>query len=201
MGTSGIFGVRINGVDKLTYNHFDSYPDKPGLGNQLVEIIRETIAPDIDNFKKLATAIELIDTDIPPTPEQIKKYAEFTDLSVSGQSTSDWYCVLRNLQENILGIFQAGVIIDSHKFVNDSLFCEFGYIINFDTNIFEAYMGFQHKPDQNKNNRYRSETPTDSENIGEDNRYYPIALVGEFPLQEIPEDWIAQAYPQENEDE
>jgi len=37
-GTRGIIGFRLNSQDKLTYNHFDSYPD--GLGVALLEEIR-----------------------------------------------------------------------------------------------------------------------------------------------------------------
>ena len=35
MGTRGLYGFRKNGIDKLTYNHLDSYPD--WLGKKVVE--------------------------------------------------------------------------------------------------------------------------------------------------------------------
>lgn len=30
MGTRGLYGIRKDGVDKVTYNHFDSYPEYLG---------------------------------------------------------------------------------------------------------------------------------------------------------------------------
>lgn len=31
MSTRGAYGFRIDGQDKITYNHFDSYPDSLGV--------------------------------------------------------------------------------------------------------------------------------------------------------------------------
>ena len=38
MGTRGLYGFRKNGVDKVTYNHYDSYPEY--LGRNILEFIR-----------------------------------------------------------------------------------------------------------------------------------------------------------------
>ena len=38
MGTRGLMGVRVDGVDKLTYNHWDSYPS--GLGQDILEYLQ-----------------------------------------------------------------------------------------------------------------------------------------------------------------
>jgi hypothetical protein len=39
MSTRRILGVRVSGIDKLTYNHSDSYPSY--LGNNVVQFSRE----------------------------------------------------------------------------------------------------------------------------------------------------------------
>ncbi len=39
MGTRGLYGFRKDGVNKLTYNHYDSYPS--GLGKHILEVIRD----------------------------------------------------------------------------------------------------------------------------------------------------------------
>lgn len=44
MGTRGIYGFRFSGTDKLTYSHFDSYPE--GLGSEVVEFIRDSSVAD-----------------------------------------------------------------------------------------------------------------------------------------------------------
>ena len=38
MGTRGVFGFHKNGVDKITYNHYDSYPT--GLGEEVVKFLK-----------------------------------------------------------------------------------------------------------------------------------------------------------------
>ena len=192
MGTRGIFGVRINGKDKITYNHFDSDPN--WLGKCVVSDIRDVILPELDKYKQLAEAVELVSQSKHATKAEIEKYNITTkpDLGVSEQSEDDWYCILRELQGCIAGSLQAGVMIDSHKFVKDSLFCEYGYMINFDENTFEVYEGFQKKKIKN-GGRYHTK------NSKSDEGYYPIALVTTFPLNDIPEDWIKQAFPKEEE--
>ena len=46
MSTRGAFGIRINGIDKLVYNHCDSYPG--GLGAELVSELPDVMAdPDL----------------------------------------------------------------------------------------------------------------------------------------------------------
>lgn len=42
MGTRGTWGFVADGDEKLTYNHFDSYPD--GLGVDVLDALREKIA-------------------------------------------------------------------------------------------------------------------------------------------------------------
>lgn len=71
MSTRGIIGVRIAGVDKITYNHSDSYPDY--LGKHLYEALRTTIFPDLEKFKKLAFDVKMVESDGVPTPEEQKK--------------------------------------------------------------------------------------------------------------------------------
>lgn len=41
MGTRGAYGFYKDGQNKLTYNHFDSYPE--GLGNTVVDFCRATM--------------------------------------------------------------------------------------------------------------------------------------------------------------
>ncbi len=72
-------------------------------------------------------------------------------------------CVGHQAQGN-LKAFNYGVrhIIDSQDFIQDSLFCEWGYVINLDDRTVEVYTGFQKHPD--KKSRYQIEKP-DGERI------------------------------------
>jgi len=192
MGTRGTVGFRIDGEDKLTYNHYDSYPE--GLGVDVVKFINE-----INDFEKIKKQVkELTDiTDRKPTAEDIKRCEKYTDLNVSEQSTEDWYCLLRNAQGNLQATLEVGFYEDNSKFINDSLFCEYGYIINLDNETLEIYKGFQSDP-HNKG-RYANYVPEDK---GSDRtEYYACALVKVYPLNEIPENWISDCFPEDEEEE
>src|SRR5208337_4359655 len=125
MGTRGAIGFRLDGQDKVTYNHFDSYPS--GVG---AELLAELCG--IKNWEAVKTAvrnISFIDQDVEPTEAQIELCAEFTDLGVGDQSTSDWYCLLRNAQGSLAPYLTGKLpfMSDNHTFLLDSLFCEYAY--------------------------------------------------------------------------
>ena len=69
--------------------------------------------------------------------------------------------------------------LDESRFLIDSLFCEFAYIINLDTNKFEVYVGFNKNP--NAAGRYAKYTLyKDYENV-----YYGVKLVKEIELTDL----------------
>ena len=110
-----------------------------------------------------------------PTKEQIAECMEFYNGSVAGQNPEDWYCLLRNAQGD-LNAYKNGLkyMIDSNDFIKDSLFCEYGYIINLDQNILEFWVGFQTKPELL--NRYGTAI-RDSKS-----KYYPCKMISYYPL-------------------
>lgn len=177
MGTRGLYGVRKNGVDKCTYNHFDSYPEC--LGRNVVEFCKNN---SVENLNKFFDNIVLVLENSKPTKAQIKdcQKAGYVDLSVSTQSNDDWYCLLRNLQgdfeeyQRCIDTDAKIYMIDSIDFIEDSLFCEYAYIINLDDEVLEFYEGFQKEPQVG--NRYGTK---------EDRGYYPCKLALTIPLDEI----------------
>ena len=173
MGTCGLYGFRKNGIDKTTYNHFDSYPD--GLGADILKFIRNHSNAAMNEFYD---NIIMVDEHAKPSAEEIKRCIanRTVDLSVSNQSYDDWYCLLRNIQGDLEALYQweFPYMTDCSDFIKDSLFCEFAYIINLDTNVLEYYEGFQETPQEG--NRYGT---TD------DRGYYPCKLVAEIPLETI----------------
>ena len=48
MATRGLYGLRKNGQDKLTYNHFDSYPDC--LGRKILKLCCDSSVDDLDKL-------------------------------------------------------------------------------------------------------------------------------------------------------
>lgn len=175
MGTRGAYGFRKNGVDKLSYNHFDSYPDY--LGRNVVEFCKKHT---IEELNELYDKIIMVKENGTPSEDQIKYCIEngWADFNVSSQSIDDWYCLLRNLQGDLEKLSKAksqAYMTNGNNFIKDSLFCEYAYIINLDENIIEFYEGFQKKP-QNFN-RYGT-TPDEC-------GYYPCKLSLKFSLDDI----------------
>lgn len=78
MGTRGLYGFHKNGIDKLTYNHLDSYPDS--LGKKIVEFCK---CAGRDGMNSLFDHIELVSEDAKPTQKQIE-YCMAHDLGVDG---------------------------------------------------------------------------------------------------------------------
>lgn len=146
MSTRGAFGFRINDQDKVTYNHSDSYPS--GLGQTVIEAC---IKHPAEYMRIAVEKIELVDEDKKPTKAQIKKcqIAGFIDTGVGLQSEDDWYCLLRGAQGDVEAFIEGRVpfMIDGNDFLADSLFCEWAYIINLDTQKLEIYRGFNKDPD------------------------------------------------------
>ena len=178
MSTRGTYGFRKNGIDKLTYNHSDSYPD--WLGDSIARFCAET---SVEDMNAIYDAIELVKEESTPTPEQVERCVEagYFDDAVGKRSELDWYCLLRGLMGDLdeyAEIAKAGgtiYMIDDGNFILDSLFCEYGYVIDLDDEVLEFWKGFQKKPDPD--NRYGMEP--------DERGYYPCRLVLKFPLSEI----------------
>ena len=179
MSTRGIYGIRKNGKDKLSYNHCDSYPDC--LGSKIATFCANHLPREIGD---LYDRIELISEEIEPTQAQIALLDEDGISAVSEHGYKDWYSVLRKYQGNLEALvnLKYPFMVDNRDFIKDSLFCEYGYIINLDTNKLEFWKGWQKKPQPG--NRY-GEEPFDPENDG---RYYPCRLVKMFDLPIVESD-------------
>lgn len=174
MGTRGLYGFHKGGQDKLTYNHWDSYPS--GLGEQVVGFLLET---PIEQLNTIFDEIIMVDGKTTPSPEEIEYYRQFADTGVSTGQLTEWYVLLRQTQGD-LNFYKNGLkhMIDNRDFIKDSLFCEWAYIINLDTEMLEIYEGFQKKAHEN---RY---TGAGHNRDG----YWPCALAKEVPLSNL-ENW------------
>jgi len=192
MGTRGIMGIRIDGQDKLNYNHFDSYPSY--LGVNMARDVKDILANSgIDWFKEKARALKMVDhnSNSKPSKKEIENLKQYADLNVSDRTYKEWYVLLRNLQGELKQTLEAGYMIDDHGFIRDSLFCEWAYIVNLDEMTFEVYVGFQKK--RHNKGRYAKLPPDpgtpDGGMFTKQTVYYPCALVATYPLESIPEGW------------
>jgi hypothetical protein len=182
MGTHGAIGYRINGVDKLMYNHYDSYPE--GLGQQVIYFLQNNL---YINIKKSASNLKLIhDGAALVSEEEFNIIDKFGHDKIKSYYSSDripsWHALLNDFNlNNLTRTLDFPYIVEKNDFVYDSLMCEFAYIINFDSNKLEFYNGFN--KDKNAAGRYASkqrERPYFSD------QYYGIKLVYEYDLNKIP---------------
>lgn len=168
MGTRGAYGFRKGGVDKISYNHFDSYPS--GLG---AEIAKYCLNTPLEELGKAYDAITMVDQDTMPTVKQQKQLKKYFKEVGTGRA-DDWYALLRGTQGDIGEAAKCGFMIDNHGFMLDSLFCEYAYVINLDTGMLEVYEGFQ-KDGAAINGRYKG-APVEG--------YWGVSLIAEIPIDD-----------------
>lgn len=189
MSTRGAVGFVVDGKLKLAYNHSDSYPS--GLGQDVVDflitlfngpdfVMQESYALNMEALKEKVRALKIAKGK--PTEADKKHYAPHADLGVSNQSLDDWYCLLRNFQGvDGLKAIVGGILKhtdDANTFPENSLFCEWAYVIDLDGKALEVYQGFQSKP--HAKGRFASAKPKK-----EDGGYYGCKLVKKIPFKKV----------------
>ena len=177
MSTRGLYGFRKDGVDKTTYNHYDSYPE--GLGFAIAQFCANTSEEEMN---RIFDAIVMVREGDEMTEEQAA-FCEKHGLSDTGVSTGsrfDWYCALNRAQgkpellKELVEKEGFAFMLDDCGFIRDSLWCEYAYIINLDTHMLEFWKGFQQSPQMG--NRYGRVMK---------NGYYPCRLVTKIRLRDI----------------
>lgn len=142
MSTRGYMGIKKKGELKGQYNHFDSYIE--GLGKEIIDTLN-TI-PKVNLISKLNEVYDniiLVNENDKSTQELIEyaiKY-DLYDSNVSNGNTNDLYCLFRKAQGR-LDLYLNGLkyMLNGNDFLKDNIFCEYGYVINLDTNTLDIYM-------------------------------------------------------------
>ena len=139
MGTRGLVCFKYKGKYYCIYNHWDSYFE--GLGLDLVNEIKAAIKDGtFDEWKNMLEKCKIIDENENPTYDDIEKLKDVTDLKVSSQSTSDWYCLLRNTHGSFIKPLEVGYLKLHNLNLNTlspcDLFIEYTYLLNLDVNTF-----------------------------------------------------------------
>lgn len=190
MSTRGFVGFVADGIEKIGYNHSDSYPS--GLGLTVLAWLRGV---DVEAAADAAVRLKVIGENNEPTDADIERLKPYADFGVGGRSERPtWYQLLRETQGQPEMILEAGVIEDASQFPMDSVFAEWGYVVDLDAKTFEVYKGFQKEP--HDKGRFAQRPPRD-------HNYRPVALVATWPLDALPTDeaFIATADPRLAEDD
>lgn len=171
VGTRGTYGLYKNGISKLTYNHWDSYPS--GLGKEMLSFARNT---SIEKLNELFETLIMVDEKEYPTIIEKNRLSKLGYAYEDSGRELNWYNILGGTLGD-LSVYEDGLcyMIEYSKFIKDSLYCEWAYIVNLDDETFEIYEGFQ--KEQN-NNRYSIENPVND-------KYYACKLISKIPLNEL----------------
>jgi hypothetical protein len=189
MGTRGFITFVHDGVEKTTYNHYDSYPE--GLGIGVLYAVRELLgaelplgeaayAPALAELRAGVRDLRVVQDDTEVTVLDVDALACWTDVLVDRRNADDtpsWYQLLRGTQGSVEQILTAGYLLDASDYPRNSLFAEWGYVIDLDAEDLEVYMGFQDAP--HDVGRFAGR-----ETVG--NGYYPVKRVAAWPLAELP---------------
>lgn len=188
MGTRGFITFVADKQEKTAYNHWDSYPE--GKGVQILAWLRKA-AEHPAALREAAKRLRVVSPQSMPTTEDIGQLMRFADTSVSTGNLGEWYVLLRHTQGDPGAMLDAGVIEDASEFPLDSLFAEYGYVIDLDGDgLFEVYRGFQKEP-HDKGRFARRTSYLDYQCASENKRmmtglYYPVALAARWPLADLP---------------
>lgn len=181
MGTRHLIAVYIDGEPKVAqYGQWDGYPSGQGL-----DVLAFLRAMDRDAFARKVRAAEWISDD-----EWRKRQVEFGIDPDSHWISSDianardrkYPECSRDTGAGILSLVSdspPGIkLVNSIDFAGDGLFCEWAYVIDLDSGVFEVYSGFHKKP--HTNGRFAE--------FARQGEYAPVCLVATYPLNALPDD-------------
>ena len=177
MGTRHITAVVAEGEFVVAqYGQWDGYPT--GAGNDIVDII----SGKIGQLKASLKHIVLVESD---TVERYWTECGAGDWGADMETCQRFKAKHRTLDRDtgpdVLNILiHTEVPVELYlnvDFIADGLFCEWVYVVDLDSGMFEIYQGFQTHPSENRFSTMFEKAM---------NGYYPPKLVATYPLDDLP---------------
>jgi len=198
MSTRGAIAIVKNSRMITLYNHFDSYPEV--LGMKLVEFLSDK--SNILSLKEYFNNIVEITTQ--DFNERIycaaggkEKYDQLNMAAKSALSNAVWEGyngVDGDDFEKLLPALKSGSKVNVYvhpSFPGDSLICEYAYVIDLDSDIFELYVGFNKVPVEGERfscfNGLETEYDEDTETM-EHKKYYPVRFSASWSFDNLPDE-------------
>lgn len=163
MGTRNLIAVKTDGKYKIAqYGQWDGYPS--GQGVEVLDFLKST---NLKDFRERVRATRYLSK---------SECEALTNWSATHPQLS------RNQGAKILGLVNGGVVelIDTLAFAGDSLMCEFCYVIDFDSETFEVFEGFN--KDKITEGRFVSGDPV----LDKKGEYEPVKLAKSYSLNSLP---------------
>lgn len=188
MGTRHLIAVQLGGEYRIAqYGQWDGYPS--GQGSEVLAFVRGMDRPAFEQNLRASSFMTPADFDELKAEIDRRKIADWQ---------TEWPHLSRDAGSEILAMVQRGPLKlrDTRSFAADSLFCEWGYVIDLDTNRLEVFKGFNQSP-LDPSERFYGVTEA-----GSNPDYQPIKKAHEWPLDALPsdEDFLRTLEPPEAED-
>lgn len=205
MGTRHLICVVKDGEYKVAqYGQWDGYPSGQGctvLGFLATEFDREEFTA------RLAEAYVATDEQINGwylnAGATEKELAEgWINSAVSDRFKKTTPSLSRDTGGKILAMIQNSIyptpLRNGINFAADSLMCEWAYVVDLDKNSFEIFKGFNTADPLKEGDRFYGFTVDNS-----NKEYFPVKLVAEYPLSDLPDEdtFLAELEPQEEEEQ
>lgn len=179
MGTRHLTCVVQDGEFKVAqYGQWDGYPE--GQGKNICDFIQ---GADLDMFRERVKEVTEL-----PEKEYEARWAEcgadgtgWVNMEVSNRFKEKWPYLSRDCGSDVLHYIMNGEckeVVLATDFGNDSLFCEYAYVLDLDRDLLEFYGGFV--KEDHEGGRWAG-----NERANPD--YAPIRLTAEIPFSEIKE--------------
>lgn len=177
MGTRHLICIVQNQEYRLAqYGQWDGYPS--GQGADIAAFLHSC---DLDRFKHyVALAAPVTEEELRALWKEAGAIGDMVTMDVSDRFKEKHPQLSRDSGAQTLQYIQGGgrmVPPLSTDFAADSLFCEWAYVINLDTDELEIYKGFNKKPLGPHERFYPLQKESDE--------YYPVSLVKALSFQEI----------------
>lgn len=199
MGTRNLTIVHKNGEYKVAqYGQWDGYPE--GLGATLLNFLKNV---NIDSFRNAIDNVSFY------TQEELEEIDKQIDEARKVIPNYEWQRYYPHLSRDCGGDILNRIVFkcvtkvkNAIDFAADSLFCEWAYVIDLDTDKFEVYKGFNKEELSSDERFYCMEEKCDKENDIQKN-YHPIKFVKAYDLNNLPDEkiFIAELTPDDEDEE
>ena len=197
MGTRHLICVVSDGDYRIAqYGQWDGYPE--GQGAVILEFLKSPMAEQLKKNLKLCSWFTNDEYEKLWEPFGVNKDQDFIEYETYKAFCSEYPQLSRDTGAGILKIVAdaSGEIklLNSLDFSEDSLFCEWAYVIDFDKDTFEVYQGFNETPLEESERFYRA-------GQADDNGMYPVKIVESFDLSNLPsmKEFLEKCEPDEEE--
>lgn len=190
MGTRNLVCVLVDGEIRVAqYGQWDGYPS--GQGTTVLNFVQSIVedndvnafADRVRNLKTLShDEVDKIWRDIGADENRS------ISMEVSNAAARTHPELSRDTGGRILELINNGDVENvflSTEFAHDSLFCEYAYVVNLDTQEIEVFRGFQRAP--HSQGRFAEVFPRHFDESHRTNKYYAVAEIIRFSFHNLPD--------------